>query len=120
MKEFCPRCSSEFDDKELLNLHMKSRHSEPPTEREIDILARQAILDFLQSDGTDRGLLAKAKQANTYRSTQARREQTAGAREATLVMMARELAEDKAQFRELVRLAIPNSKMLKPPEGKVN
>lgn len=116
MRVNCPKCSKQFADEELLDMHLNAQHM--PSELELDRLAREALLQFLKSDGTDRGLLAKAKQANTYRSTEARREQTQGAREATLVMMARELAEDKVQFRELVRLALPRSPMLRLPAAK--
>jgi hypothetical protein len=113
MKVKCVHCSKMFTDELSMNAHRAIEHpDETPTDNDLDSIARQALWQFLNSDGTDRGLLAKAKQANTYRSTEARREQTVGAREATLVMMARELSENKAQFRQLVALALPQSPML--------
>lgn len=119
MKVKCPKCSRLFNDEELLEMHMDAQHVQGGiSDAELDRLAREAILVFLKSDGMDRGLLAKAKQANTYRSTEARREQTQGAREATLVMMARELAETKGEFRQLLSQAMPHSRLLKEAPSK--
>lgn len=116
MKTQCPFCEKLFTDDDSLRTHVVNQHPSNqggPREDDLDHLARVALFAFLRSDGKDPGLLAKAKQANAYRSTEARREQTQGAREATLVMMARELAEDKKQFRKFIRLALPHSPMLR-------
>jgi hypothetical protein len=119
MKSKCVTCSKLFADEAALNNHTAAAHPERvPTEGELDSVARQALWAFLNSDGNDRGLLAKAKQANTYRSTEARREQTEGARQATLVMFAREYAETKKEFRELVKVALPELPMLAIADGK--
>lgn len=113
MKSRCANCSKLFDSEESLTKHIIQNHPEHvPTEVELDAVSRQALWAFLNSDGVDRGLLAKAKQANTYRSTQARHEQTEGARQATVVMMARELAQDKQEFRDLLKRALPGSPLL--------
>ncbi len=114
----CVNCSKLFTDEDALARHRRNEHPhQAPSDTELDIAARHVLWEFLTSDGTDRGLLAKAKQANTYRSTEARREQTQSAREATLVMMARELAEDKKQFRDFIRLALPHAPMLQIAKG---
>lgn len=119
MKKKCRFCSKLFNDFDALETHTKQQHpTSRPSDDQIDEVARQALWEFLTSDGIDKGLLAKAKQANAYRSTEARREQTEGAREATLVMMARELAENKTQFKEYIRLAIPSSPLLQIEAAK--
>lgn len=109
----CPHCSKPFADEELLRLHIANQHVVLRlTDSGLDELARECLTAFLKSDGKDQGLLAKAKQANAYRSTEARRDQTQGAREATLIMMARELTESKSEFRKLMSIAMPKSKMI--------
>jgi hypothetical protein len=115
----CIYCSRLFVDDSALQKHAKESHPKAnATDEVLDDLARQSIRDFLLSDGQDKGLREKAKQANAYRSTEARREQTQSAREATIVMMARELAQDKQQFQQYLRAAMPNAAMVKAlPRG---
>lgn len=118
-KAKCIFCSRLFVDDHALAKHMSEQHPKAEaSDIELDRLARESIRDFLRSDGNDKGLREKAKQANAYRSTEARREQTQGAREATIVMMARELSENKQQFQQYLRAAMPNAAMVKAlPKG---
>lgn len=123
MKPKCEFCSKVFADDERLKMHKIAQHPNAgyvPSGSELDQVARSVLYDFLTSDGHNPGLLQKAKQANTFRSTEAKREQTQSAKEATLVMMARELAENKGEFRRFIRAALPGSPMLKLAEKNQN
>ena len=71
-------------------------------------LSFASLRQFLEAANTDPQAIARAKLANTFISSYTRHEATASAREQTRLIIGRQLAENPEQFREFVRLAMPD------------
>lgn len=109
----CPRCSKVFVSQQKLDEHEQVEHNPLESDADLEGAAKKAVWDYLTSDGTNVGLRERCKQANTYRSTESRREATQSARESTIVLMARELATNKEELRNYLKIAMPSAPMLK-------
>ena len=91
-------------------------------DKELGSLAKQAISKlrefFNQEDHTGKDIGA-ARIATAVLSSWTRHAQTKSAEKATMFMVARELAQDKEQLAEYVRLTMPNLGLIKAlPRGK--
>lgn len=92
------------------------------TEKNLSDLAEQAISKlkkfFNQDDHTGKDIGA-ARIATAVLSSWTRHAQTKSAEKATMFMVARELASDKEQLAEYVRLTMPDLGLIKAlPEAK--
>ena len=87
-------------------------HVPPPTLRDIDLLGAEAISALRkvlrQPEHTSLDV-GTARVAASALSAWSRQKQTESARESNFILLARELAEDKKQFRKLVRAAMPDA-----------
>lgn len=115
-KSRCAFCAKLFDNPENLSIHLHTEHPSP-SEEDIDGVAKRSIFEYLNSDGADHGLRERARQANAYRATIARREATQSAREQMTVILARSLSNSPEEFVMYMKIAAPNTPMLKaaPP-----
>jgi len=86
------------------------------TEKKFAGLADQAIGTlskfFRQDDGTGKDI-GVARVATAVLSSWTRQQQTKSAEKATMFMVARELASDKVQLADYVRLAMPDLSIVK-------
>lgn len=104
--------------------HMRDRHERenPEVVRDIDLLGAEAISalrKFLAQGEVTSADVARAKVAATAFSGWTRHKATESARDSNTLALIRELAADKEQFREFVRLSLPNAPVLKAlPKGK--
>lgn len=71
-----------------------------------------SILRFFETGEDDKKAIAKARIATSVLSSCTRHEATVSAREQTAVVIARQLASNKKEFREYLRMAEPQVKML--------
>ena len=67
-----------------------------------------ALRIFFEGETADPQAVARAKIATSFISSYTRHEATASAREQTRLIIGRQLAENPEQFREFVRLALPD------------
>ena len=75
--------------------------------------ALDVIDGFLKQEEPDETQIARAKIACTTVSAFTRFEQTTGAREATTVVMARELSKNEADLKRYLTAALPNHAVIK-------
>jgi hypothetical protein len=75
--------------------------------------ASRVVLVHLRDPNPER--IPTVKVATTVLSSYTRHEQTESAREATAVLIARELAENKAEFQQYLKISLPR---LQLPKGK--
>lgn len=76
----------------------------------------RTLLHFLKAKDVGKEVLQRARIASSVLSTVVRHEATESARVKTMINLARQLAEDKEQLRQYIRISMPDIKMLK--EGK--
>lgn len=94
----------------------------PTTEGRFSKLAEQAMNElqkfFRMKDATTKDV-GVARVATSVLSAWTRQQQTKSATDATKFMVARELAQDKDQLAEYIRLTMPDYPLVKVlPEGK--
>lgn len=82
-------------------------------------LSMGALKEFLQSKDHGKEDIAAARVASSVLASWSRHKQTEGAREATLFMMARELAKDQDELQQYIAIAAPASPFAKalPPKA---
>lgn len=114
----CSQCSKTFVNQGALDEHKASAHPAMLSDEELDRAAKQSLWEYMTSDGNDKGLRERAKIAAGHRATEAKREQTKGANVATMYQMARDLATDKTQLAEYLRVAVPTAPVLKALPAK--
>jgi len=92
------------------------------TEKKLGSLAEQAIgklKDFFSQEEHTGKDIGSARIATAVLSSWTRQAQTKSAEKATMFMVARELASDKEQLAEYVRLTMPDLGLTKAlPKGK--
>ena len=76
-------------------------------------LALSKVRAYLTSDGQDKSLYQQARVASNLLGTWSRLQQTERARDANIIMMARDLAANKDELREYLRVAMPSSPLVK-------
>lgn len=88
----------------------------PEVVRDVELLGAEAISilrKFLSQAEFTKLDLERARVAQSTFASWTRNRQTENARESNFLILARELAEDKNQFRRFVRLGMPNAPILK-------
>lgn len=91
-------------------------HNAPEAAQNLDLLGAEAVgvlRKFLQQPDYTSHDIGKAKMAMGSLASWAKIKQTESARESNFIMLARELAEDKQQFRKLVSAVMPGSAIVK-------
>ena len=96
----------------------------PEVLRDLDALGAEAVnalRKFLMQPEHTSLDIGKARVAASALSAWTRHRQTESSRESNFLLLARELADDKAQFREFVRLGMPTTPILAalPPKPGV-
>lgn len=95
----------------------------PEVVKDLDLLGAEAVSalrKFLAGQDNATSLdIGKARVAASALSAWTRHRQTESARESNFLVLARELAENKEQFKKFVRVAMPNAPILAAlPAGK--
>lgn len=94
---------------------------DPEVVRDIDSLGAEAVSalrKFLAMGDVTGADINRARVAASAFSAVTRVRQTEGAREATFLMLARELANNKDEFREYVKIGMPTAPILKALPAK--
>ena len=96
---------------------------EPEVVRDLDLLGAEAVSalrKFLSTSEQATSLdIGKARVAASALSAWTRNRATDSAKETNFLILARELAENKDQFRKFVRVGMPHHQILKAlPDGK--
>jgi hypothetical protein len=84
--------------------------------RELDVLAHEAVnalRKFLEAPEHTTLDIGKARVAATALSAWSRHKATESARESNFILLARELAADKKEFRRFVSIAMPDAEIVK-------
>lgn len=107
-KAKCNHCSKTFIDSAALDAHKEKEHRPMASDEDLERVAKNAVWDFLTSDGADRALREKARVAGAHLSAEARKEQTRNAQIATMALIAREVSETKSDFAKTMRRIVPD------------
>lgn len=95
---------------------MTTDDTRPELARNLDDMAQDAVgavRAFLQKPDTTSLDIGRARIATAALSSWSRHKQTESARESNFILLARELAEDRTQFRRLVSVAMPDAAIVK-------
>lgn len=83
------------------------------TDEQLDEQTRDVLYHYMKKVKPDKDASKQASIAASVFSTINRRQQTAGAREATALLYARELVGDPVKRQEYLRVALPSSPFVK-------